>query len=132
MPTPTSEGPIYEPGDVVAVPVRFADMDTTRRRPAVVVSDRRLAEAHDLYWLCMVTSAENPHLPDDVAIGSLALAGLGAPSLVRPVKLATVSGRMIARRLGRLAEGDLNAVLAVIQRHRALFGVAGAPFGRRP
>ena len=72
--------PIFEPGDVVAVPVRFAEMDTTRRRPAVVVSDRLLAEAHDLYWLCMITSAANPPFADDVAVADRALAEIGRAS----------------------------------------------------
>ncbi|WP_051340609.1 type II toxin-antitoxin system PemK/MazF family toxin [Azospirillum halopraeferens] len=127
-----SERPHFEPGDVVAVPVRFAEMDTTRRRPAVVVSDRTLAEAHDLYWLCMVTSAANPPFAGDVPIADPALAGLSVPSVVRPVKLATVSGRLIARRLGRLTDGDFDAVLAILQRHRARFGALGGAFDRLP
>lgn len=110
--------PALDPGAVVIVPFRFVDRDVIKRRPALVVSGQSLATTFDLYWLCMITSADNPAWPDDVPVTDLAEAGLPMPSVVRAVKLATVAGGMIVRRIGSLIPADFDKVLAVIEKHR--------------
>lgn len=111
--------PIFEPGAVVIVPFQFVDRDVVKRRPAVVVSGPALVVTYDLYWLCMVTSADNPPWPDDVPVTDIAAAGLPSPSVVRAVKLATVTSGMIVRGVGQLILPDLKAVLSILEKHQS-------------
>jgi mRNA interferase MazF len=105
----------FAPFDVVVVPFPYADRQTEKRRPAVVISSRRL-DPYDLVWLAMITSAENESWSCDVAIPDLDGAGLPAPSVVRPVKIACVDPSRIERRTGRL---DKATARTVSQRLRA-------------
>lgn len=49
----------------------------------------------------MITSAENPAWPGDISIADPTRAGLRSPSVIRPVKIATVELAR-CRRLGDL------------------------------
>jgi len=101
---------IFDRWSVVAVPFPCMEGDRVQRRPAVVVSEPILARRHGLYWVVMVTSAENPRWPDDVAVSDLALAGLPRSSVIRPAKIATIQQDRVVRRLGELALADRRAV----------------------
>ncbi len=104
---------IFDRFSVVAVPFPYVEREARRRRPAVVVSGPELARRHGLAWVLMITSADNPPWPEDIRIGDLARAGLGKPSVVRPVKIATVEAARCTA-LGRLAE--VEAVEAALSR----------------
>jgi mRNA interferase MazF len=102
-------------GDVVKVPLPHADRATRRFRPALVVSSSGLEEAHTLLWVVMITSAENRGWPGDIAITALARAGLPAPSVIRPAKIATIDAAN-ATRLGTISASLLQRVLDRIGR----------------
>jgi mRNA interferase MazF len=102
------------PGDVVVVPFPYSDRLAEKRRPALVVSNPRLAE-QGLVWLAMITSARQNALPFDAPIADLALAGLPAPSLVRPTKIATVEPSRIVRKAGRLGGAEIARALATVR-----------------
>ena len=108
----------FGPSDVVVVPFPHADRLAAKRRPALVISNRKLA-VHGLVWVAMITSAENEPWPSDVAIADLKRAGLPAPSVVRPAKIACIEPARIDRRTGRL---DKTAARAVAQRLRGFLG----------
>lgn len=100
----------FEAFDVVVVPFPFTERASSKRRPALVVSDATAFNqkiAHSV--LAMITSATHSRWPLDVLIGDLASAGLSSPSLVR-LKLFTLDHRLIIRRAGRLAAGDAKPV----------------------
>jgi mRNA interferase MazF len=103
--------PGFEQGDVIRVPFPYTDRSTRQRRPALVVSRGGLGENGRLLWVAMITSAENRAWPEDVPFGATyADAGLPAPSLIRPCKLATIeSGH--AEKIGRV---DVNLMEKVI------------------
>src|SRR5438477_6822421 len=82
-----SEDTRFAPFYVVVVPFPYADRLAEKRRPALVISNRKLA-AHGLVWVAMITSADNEPWSSDVAIADLKRAGLPAPSVVRPAKIA--------------------------------------------
>ncbi len=83
--------PGFEQGDIVRVPFPYSDRSTRQRRPALVVSKGGLGEDERLLWVAMITSAENRPWPDDVPLGkTYTKAGLPAPSVIRPCKLATI------------------------------------------
>lgn len=91
----------YVPFDIVVVPFPYADRLAEKRRPALVISNRKLA-IHGLIWVAMITSAENEPWSSDVPITDLKRAGLPAPSVVRPAKIACIEPSRIDRRVGRL------------------------------
>jgi mRNA interferase MazF len=101
--------PGFEAWDIVKVPFPYTDRPVRQRRPALVIAAGDLEEAHGLLWLAMITSAANRAWPGDLAISDLAVAGLPAPSIVRPAKLATVEARD-TERLGMLAVADRPAI----------------------
>lgn len=113
-----SEDRRFDAFDVVVMPFPYADRFAEKRRPALVISNRKLA-AYGLVWVAMITSAENEGWPGDVVIADLERAGLAAPSVVRPTKIACIEPNRIDRRIGRL---DKAASRSVAQRVRGFLG----------
>ena len=114
----TSDDRHFQPFDVVVVPFPYADRLAEKRRPALVISNRKLA-LHGLVWLAMITSADNERWPSDVPITDLKRSGLPASSVVRPAKMACIEPTRIDRRIGRL---DKAAARTVSQRLRGFLG----------
>jgi mRNA interferase MazF len=110
----------YDPFDVVVVPFPYADRLAEKRRPALVISNRKLA-IHGVIWVAMITSADNEAWSSDVAINDLKRAGLPAPSVIRPAKIACIEPGRIDRRIGRL---DKSGARAVAQKLRGYLGEA--------
>ena len=97
-----------EPLDVVVVPFPFTDRDASRRRPALVVLSQSFHTRHRQLILAMITSA-GTGWPSDVSIRRWQEAGLHVPCKVR-LKLFTLDGDRIVRRIGKLSEEDGIAV----------------------
>jgi mRNA interferase MazF len=114
----TSDERRFEPFDVVVVPFPYADRLAEKRRPALVISNRRLA-FHGLIWLAMITSADNEAWTTDIQIGDHKRSGLPAPSVVRPAKIACIEPSRIDRRIGRL---DKASARSVSQKLRGFLG----------
>jgi mRNA interferase MazF len=107
--------PIFDAWDIVKVPFPYTDRPIRQRRPALVIAAGDLQTAHGLLWLVMITSATHRGWPGDVVISDLAVAGLPAPSIVRPAKIATVDARD-ADGLGKLPESDRRPLRAYFRR----------------
>jgi len=108
--------PSFEQGDIVRVPFPYTDRFARQRRPALVVSRGGLGENNRLLWVAMITSAENRSWTDDVPFGeAYAEAGLPAPSIIRPCKLATIEIGQ-AEKIGRVNERMLARVVAYLRR----------------
>ena len=103
----------YAPGDVVVVPFPYSDRFAEKRRPALVVSNEAVL-AQGFIWVVMITSATHRATLQDVKIDDLALAGLSAPSQVRPIKFACLEPARILRKAGRLSGKQMAAVKAAI------------------
>jgi len=103
----------FNQGDVVKVPFPYTDRSPRQSRQALVVSLPSLEADHGLVWVVMITSAENRGWPGDVAITDLARAGLPAPSVIRPTKLATIDASD-ASRLGAVSAATLKKSLRLI------------------
>jgi len=113
----------FDRWQVVVVPFPFADRQTRRRRPALVVSrPEALGNTIGHSVLAMVTSARHRRWPLDVPVTQLESAGLPAPSVVR-MKLFTLDDRLVERVAGTLAEADVQGVEAALER---LLGAARA------
>jgi mRNA interferase MazF len=108
------DGRMVSAGAVVVVPFPYSDRLAEKRRPAVVVSGQAVAEA-GFVWIAMITSANNPAMGGDQAIDDLVAAGLDAPSVVRPLKLACIEPALILRRIGTLPPLAAGAVFKAIR-----------------
>jgi len=96
----------FEVFDVVVVPLPFADRNTSKRRPALVLSDGRAfnqPSGHSV--LAMITSARHSDWPLDVEIEDLNAAGLPSASVVR-MKLFTLANPLVIRKAGKLSPKD--------------------------
>jgi len=113
---PSSDIERLDAFDVVVVPFPYSDRLAEKRRPAVVISNRKLS-ALGLVWIAMITSADNPSWPGDVVIADLKRSGLPVPSVVRPAKIACIEASRVLRRSGRL---DKATARVVSQRVRGL------------
>ena len=107
--------PDFKPFDVVAVPFPYTDRPVRQRRPALVVAAPALEEGHGLLWVVMITAAENRPWNEDIPIADIGRAGLPIPSVIRPVKIATVDAHH-AERLGEVSETVAGAVAKALER----------------
>jgi len=91
-------------GDVVLAVFPFADLSSTKRRPAIIIGvDAALGD----FTLAFITSRQAASVgADEVAILPLhpefLATGLSVPSKIRAGKLVTLAPRMLTRRLGSL------------------------------
>ena len=102
----------FERYTVVRVPFPFTDRDTSKNRPAVVLSDPHTFNTpagHSV--MAMITSQGNAPWPLDCKLTDLDAAGLPAASKVR-FKLFTLDDRLVRGGLGKLASKDVAAVRA--------------------
>lgn len=100
----------FERYTVVRVPFPFTDRNTTKNRPAVVLSDAQAFNTpagHSL--MAMITSQSNAPWPLDCTLTDLAAAGLSAASKVR-FKLFTLDHRLVRGEIGKLAPADVATV----------------------
>ena len=97
----------YRRGDVVLVPFDFTDRSGTKWRPAVVISsDRYNQETPDVLIASVTGNMRAVRHPGDRQIVGWQTAGLLMPSLAQ-AKIATIENRLVGRKLGTLASGDV-------------------------
>jgi mRNA interferase MazF len=100
----------FEAFDVVVVPFPFTDRNTTKRRPALVLSDAGAFNKQSGHLvLAMITSARHSDWPLDVEIKGLDAAGLPSASVVR-MKLFTLAIPLVIRKARVLSPEDQGAV----------------------
>jgi mRNA interferase MazF len=102
--------------DVVVVPFPFTERTSSKRRPALVISNPSvfgLEVGHSV--LAMITSAKKSEWPLDTPIQDLACAGLSSTSVVR-MKLFTLDNQLVIRKAGLLSERDRFAVRENLER----------------
>ena len=96
--------------DVVVVPFPFTDRTTTKRRPALILSDAQTFNKKvGQSVMAMITSAKNSDWPLDIEIQNLDSAGLPSASIVR-MKLFTLDEQLIIRKAGTLERIDQEKV----------------------
>lgn len=96
--------------DIVVVPFPYSDRLAEKRRPALIISKPWIAEDHGLLWVAMITSLQNGSWASDIEIKTMGVTGLPAPSVIRPVKIATIEAGRVLRKIGRLAPRERKLV----------------------
>ena len=94
-----------KPFDVVVVPFPFTDRDSSKRRPALVLSSADFNEASGHCVLAVITSADQSRWIGDCPVSKLQPTGLSQPCLVR-MKLFTLDQRLVVRVAGSLFKAD--------------------------
>jgi len=101
----------FERYTVVRVPFPFTDRNSSKNRPALVLSDVAFNMPAGHSVMAMITSESNAPWPLDCPIINLVAAGLPAASKVR-FKLFTLDHRLVRGELGQLAAADVTLVRA--------------------
>ena len=97
---------IYDVGSVIVTPFPFTDIKSSKRRPALVISEPDYQARTGHAAMLMITSAKHSDWPSDWKIERLKTTGLAKPSIVRQ-KIFTLDLRVVIRRTGCLATEDL-------------------------
>ena len=106
----------YEPFDIVVVPFPFTDSSRAKRRPALVLSQKKdfgVVIEHSV--IVMITSQKNQPWPLDVVIKNKKESGLTASSVVR-MKLFTLDNRFIIKKIGHLSKSDQMDVIQSLKK----------------
>lgn len=106
---------IYNFGDVVLVPFPFTNLQATKKRPAVIISDIAYQQRRQDVILMAITSQVRPPL----AFGEHILqdwqqAGLIKLSVLKPL-IATIEQRQIIRTMGKLSQRDQSGLHTALQ-----------------
>jgi mRNA interferase MazF len=100
----------FEFGDVLLVPFPFTDQSMSKKRPAVVINSEAYANARpDLIIMAITSQMKPPATVGEVIVQDWRAAGLLKPSAIKPV-LTTIEKQLVIRGLGRLSEGDQQAL----------------------
>ncbi len=107
----------YKPGDIVLVKFPFTNLETTKKRPALILHHTFHTSKIDIIGIAMITSQiEGYKLYGDVLIGKWKEANLLYPSLVRLSKIATIDSDLIDKKLGHLAPEDIPPIKKTFQK----------------
>jgi mRNA interferase MazF len=106
-----------KPADVVLVKFPFSDLESSKKRPVLILSCSDLTSKVRLVTLAMITSKiDGLKLPGDYIIKNWKEAHLLHPSLLRLSKVATVEAELVDKRLGRLSLTDIKGIQQAFQR----------------
>ena len=106
---------ICEPFDVVVVPFPFSDLPKSKKRKALVISNRNFNKSNSNSILLMITSATQSKWLYDVPVTSLAETGLHKECVVR-MKSFTLDNGLILERAGKLSAKDSAQVLEAFKK----------------
>jgi mRNA interferase MazF len=95
--------PSYSFGEVLILPFTYADLESRKRRPAVVIVD-----SGDTDVLVAKITTKQYHSKFDLEIDGWREAGLLAPSIIRVHKMLAVEKAHILQQIGRLQSDDID------------------------
>jgi mRNA interferase MazF len=97
---------IYKPFDIIVVPFPFVDSNSSKKRPAIILSSHeKFGKEIEHSIMAMITSARNKSWPLDSNINDLKTTGLSNASVIR-MKLFTLDHRLIIEKIGQLSAKD--------------------------
>lgn len=111
MPFTTS----YDVGDVVLVNFPFTNLQTTKKRPAVIISSAAYQQNRpDVILLAITSRIRLPLALGETVLQEWQAAGLAKPSMLKPL-IATIEQACIVKTLGRLSTADRQNLSRTIQ-----------------
>lgn len=98
------------PGSIALVRFPFSDIETTKKRPALVLGGSARSPRNRLVTVAMITSqVEALRIDGDVELAMWREAGLLHPSLLRLAKVATIDAALVDKVIGELSAADTKA-----------------------
>ena len=96
----------YEFGDIVLVPFPFTSQTVSKKRPAVVVSNRSYNDVKpDVILMAVTSQLRATAALGETSVANWSAAGLLKPSVIKPV-FATLERILVIRQLGALLADD--------------------------
>ncbi|MCP5409659.1 MAG: type II toxin-antitoxin system PemK/MazF family toxin [Chromatiaceae bacterium] len=106
---------IYNFGDVVLVGFPFTNLQTIKKRPAVVISSQSYQQNRpDVILMAVTSQIRQPLATGEAILTDWQAAGLAKPSVLKPL-IATLEQRQIVKVMGKLSETDREELGKVIQ-----------------
>ena len=106
-----------KPGEIALVRFPFANVTSSKKRPALILTATTRSPRYRLVTLAMITShVEALKLEGDVTLKNWEGAGLLHPSLLRLAKIASVDAELVDKIIGRLSATDLAAARQAFRR----------------
>jgi mRNA interferase MazF len=100
-----------EQKDIVLIPVPFTDLTSTRRRPAIVVSNNNYNKAtDDMVVVAMTSNPVNHPYSFVIQQADLASGKLNRPGKVRVDKIYTLSQSITVKIFGKVKETVLDTI----------------------
>src|SRR6056297_381272 len=96
---------IYKKWDIVLVPFPFTNFETTKKRPALVISPDEYNSGADLVILFITSNVSTYSQTGDYLIENWNQSGLPKPSMTR-MKFATIENSIVIKKIGRLHNND--------------------------
>lgn len=94
---------LYENGDIVLTSFPFTNLESTKKRPVLILSNIPFASKMNFILVAMITSnIEQTKIMGDILINDWQECGLLHPSLLRLSKLCTIESNIIVKKLGNL------------------------------
>ena len=105
----------YNFGDVVLVGFPFTNLQTTKKRPAVIISNAQYQQHRpDVILMAITSQIRQPLQSDEALLQDWQAAGLVKPSVFKPL-IATIEQGRIVKTMGQLTQDDRNSLKKVIQ-----------------
>lgn len=102
-------------GNVVLVAFPFTNLQATKQRPAVVISDYAYQQGRpDVILMAITSQIRQPLAFGEYALQDWQQAGLLKPSVLKPL-IATLEQTQIIRTMGQLSPTDQNGLRSVLQ-----------------
>lgn len=106
------------PGQVVLVKFPFSDLQSTKKRPALILNYTKLTEKVELCTIAMITSrVDGLQLKGDYKMKKWEAIGLLYPSVVRLSKVATLELDLIDKVMGVIEDEDWMGLSKAFKAH---------------
>ena len=103
----------YSFGDVVLVSFPFTNMQTAKRRPAVIIHSPAYHDRPDVILMAITSQVRQPLAAGEALLLDWQAAGLAKPSVLKPL-IATLDKEQIVKTLGQLSPADRKRLAGVL------------------
>jgi len=105
----------YNFGDVILINFPFTNLQTSKQRPAVIVSSEMYQESRpDIILMAITSQIRKPLSTGEAIVEDWERTGLIKPSVFKPI-IATIEKDKIIRKLGQLSSNDKLRLNEIIQ-----------------
>ena len=96
----------YNYGDIILVQFPFSNIFSTKKRPAVIISNSHFNKIKSDIIIMAITSNSANQSEGDSVIHNWKSAGLLKKSYIKPA-ITTLENKLVIKHLGKLSGGDL-------------------------